>query len=65
MVGTWSLGNPTGLAVKNMGPMGMGTITGTGTIFVGLILVRVPLTVRIGTRSTARHAGLVYDITGI
>ena len=47
MAGTWSAGNPTGLAVKNMGPMGtgMGTITATGTIFAGLISVRVPLAV--------------------
>ena len=45
MAGTWNRGNPTGLAVKNMGPMGtgIGTITATGTLFAGLVTVRIPL----------------------
>ena len=43
MAGTWNRGNPTGLAVKNMGPMGTGygTITATGTLFSGLVTVRI------------------------
>ena len=47
MAGTWNRGNPTGLQVKNMGPQGtgVGTITATGTLFAGLVSVRVPLTV--------------------
>ena len=47
MAGTWNRGNPTGFQVKNMGPMGtgIGTITATGTLFAGLISVRVPLAV--------------------
>ena len=44
MAGTWNQGNPTGLAVKYMGPMGsgMGTITATGTLFAGQVTVRIP-----------------------
>ena len=44
MAGTWNQGNPTGLAVKNMGPMGsgMGTITATGTLFSGKVTQRIP-----------------------
>ena len=44
MAGTWAGGNPTGLAVKHMGPMGtgMGTVVATGTLFAGLVTVRIP-----------------------
>mgnify|MGYP001568317706 CR=1 FL=1 len=44
MAGTWNRGNPTGLAVKNMGPMGTGygTVTATGTLFSGMVTVRIP-----------------------
>jgi len=45
MAGTFNRGDPTGLAVKKMGPMGtgFGTITATGTLFAGMIHVRIPL----------------------
>ena len=45
MAGTWNRGNPTGLAVKNMGPQGtgIGTITPTGTVFAGLVTQRIAL----------------------
>ena len=44
MGGTWNRGNPTGLQVKNMGPMGsgIGTVTATGTLFAGLVTQRIP-----------------------
>lgn len=45
MAGTFNRGDPTGLAVKKMGPLGtgFGTITATGTLFAGFISVRIPL----------------------
>ena len=47
MAGTWNRGDPTGLAVKKMGPLGsgFGTITATGTLFADFIHVRIPLAV--------------------
>lgn len=47
MAGTFNRGDPTGLAVKKMGPMGtgFGTITATGTLFAGFVHVRIPLAV--------------------
>lgn len=45
MAGTINLGDPTGLLVKNMvhNGTGYGTITATGTLFAGLMTVRVPV----------------------
>ena len=45
MAGTFRQGDPTGLAVKKMGPQGtgIGTITATGTLFAGIVSVRIPL----------------------
>ena len=44
MAGTFNRGDPTGLAVKKMGPLGtgFGTVTATGTLFAGIVHVRIP-----------------------
>lgn len=57
MAGTWAAGNPTGLAVKRMGPLGtgFGTVTATGTLFAGKVTVRIPW-----STSTANAAGAAW-----
>ena len=57
MAGTWNRGDPTGLAVKKMGPQGtgLGTITATGTLFAGFTMVRIPW-----STSTVNAAGAAW-----
>lgn len=44
MAGSFNRGDPTGLAVKKMGPLGtgFGTVTATGTLFAGVVTARIP-----------------------